>query len=220
MPIPTEEDKTKYNGVSIKNFPKETKQAEIVEFLLSRSLPDDFSEDKVEVGSHGNVEITKISSETCQEIISKVHFAETRQKFFGRPIYCRAIRELTPVKAAPDNPNGQKSDGEKVAETRAKGLVNDPNLDITPEDDEFGGGKKDGITDDFVFDPPVAKLKSKLFKNAGDTTEEDTDNETPNPAEKFLKESKTPAMKTSKRSRATPGTSETKVGKKTKTKSN
>ena len=51
-PIPSAEDKTKYDGVSIKNFPKETKKVDIIDFLKTKGLPDDFSTDNVELGTH------------------------------------------------------------------------------------------------------------------------------------------------------------------------
>ena len=96
--------------------------------------------------------------------------------------------------------------------------VSDMADDILTEDGEFGGDNDDKV-DGFVFDPPVKKLKSKLFKNGGEVSEDDTDTEPPNPADAFRKDSKTPATKNPKRSRATPtGTSETKVEKKSKNK--
>ena len=214
-PNPSEEDNHKFDGVSIKNFPKETKEAEIIDFLLSKGLPEDFTKDKIEVGSHGNVEVTRISPQTCREIISKIHFAETRQKYFGKPIYCRAIRELTPVKKQDAS---DVNNSEKVVEEEELAVNKETVESILTEDDEFGGDNDDKV-DGFVFDPPVNKLKSKLFKNGGEVSEVDTDTEPPNPADAFRKDSKTPATKAPKRSRATPtGTSETKVEKKSKNK--
>ena len=235
VPTPSEEDKSKYDGISLKNFPKETKKSEIIEFLLSKGLPEDFTKDNIEVGTHGNVEIRMISAETCQQMISQIHFAETRQTFFGKPIYCRAIRELTPVKNAQEASNdASTSQTNEKATTDSDKEVKKPKKKkkvgtkkdvggwediLTTEDGEFDDAGDEKF-DDFEFGPQIENLaNSKLFKNVEETSGEDTDIEPSNPALKFLRDPKTPATtKPPKRGRPTPtGTSATKIEKKTKT---
>ena len=42
--------------------------------------------------------ISNLDATLCQILLKSIHFSDTRQKFFGKPIYCRATRQLTPVK--------------------------------------------------------------------------------------------------------------------------
>ena len=207
-PVPSEEDVRKYDGVAIKNFPKETKKHEVIEFLKSKGLPEDFSNDNIAFGSHGNVEIRKMSSKSCQELISNIHFVTTRQTFFGKPIYCRATRDLTPEKPKANEHEVEKENDEETKQDEAAALFEVTEAVETDEEE----------TDDFVFDSePLDKIKSKLLEGTDGSSSEE---EAPDPALKFLKDPKTPATsKQKKRERTTPsGTSDKKVEKKTKSK--
>ena len=87
-PEPTEDEKNKFNGIALKNFPKETKKVDIIELLKTIGLPEGFPQERIVFGNHGNVEIRNLSAQTCQEIIKNIHFPESRKKYFGKPIYC------------------------------------------------------------------------------------------------------------------------------------
>ena len=218
-PKPTEEDKNKYNGVSIKNFPKEIKKEDIIEFLKSRGLPADFSSDNIEVGTHGNVEVDVLSSVQCQELIEKIHFVETRTTFFGKPIYCRATRNLTPEKPAEEVYDNVEDSKEAAAvENDEEAKEKDPKPNNGDNEFEF----EDDPTEKGIVFEPLTKIDSKLLNSGGESSaEESGDESTAKLALKFKKDTKAtpaPKNKADKRSRTTPtGTSETKIGKKTKT---
>ena len=231
-PKPTEEDTTKYNGVVFKNFPKESKKVDIINFLKANGLPEDFSNDNIVFGNHGNVEVRSIISQACQQIIKNIHFPETRQKFFGKPIYCRATRDLTPEKLNENIPEIDKRQVVDEQQETAKKPVDDEQQETAKKhvDDEQqenpAPSEKDKQneaaaleTDDlgFVYEP-AEKIDSKLLNGSSDESGESSD-ENPDPALKFLKspKSKTPAN-CKKRSRATPSSTSDKKTEKKKTK--
>ena len=156
----------------------------------------------------------KMTSQTCQELISNIHFVTTRQTFFGKPIYCRATRDLTPEKPTENNPVDDEKNDEETKQNEAAALV------IEEKGTEPVGDEENG----FVFETvdmrePLANINSKLLNGSEESSEEEE--EAPNPALKFLKNPKTPASaskKQKKRERPTPsGTSDKKIEKKTKT---
>ena len=212
-PTPTEEEMKRYNGKSIKNFPKETKKVDIVNLLHAKGLPEDFSENNIQFGNHGNVEVKQVPAQLCQEIINNIHFAETLEKFFGKPIYCRATRDLTPEKQAKDIP-----------ETEETNVVNDAKVQsivITKQDE---AAALPNATDGFVFGEydPISKIRSKLLNDTEESSEDSDTNDDHGLAKEFLKTPKTTGntstTKPKKRTRATPtGTSGQKIEKKTKT---
>ena len=212
-PTPTEEEMKRYNGKSIKNFPKETKKVDIVNLLHAKGLPEDFSENNIQFGNHGNVEVIQVPAQLCQEIINNIHFAETLEKFFGKPIYCRATRDLTPEKQAKDIP-----------ETEETNVVNDAKVQsivITKQDE---AAALPNATDGFVFGEydPISKIRSKLLNDTEESSEDSDTNDDHGLAKQFLKTPKTTGntstTKPKKRTRATPtGTSGQKIEKKTKT---
>ena len=216
-PIPSAEDKTKYDGISIKNFPKETKKVDIIDFLKTKGLPDDFSTENVELGTHGNVEIVELPPQLCQELINNIHFVETRSTFFGKPIYCRPTRNLTPEKPEAEEKEPTTNEQTKLSEAATvenNAEVKEKDLMSSNEDVEFEFEEnQDG--DGFIF----PKIDSKLLDSEGESSSEESEDESAKRALKFRKDAKaTPATKKAdKRSRATPnGNSETKIGKKTK----
>ena len=221
-PETTEEDRTKYNGVTLKNFPKDTKKDDIIELLMANGLPEDFSTDNIVFGNHGNLEIRNILPQNCQEIISKKHYIETRQTFYGKPIYCKATRDLTPVKPSSDISDGPNDDedneSEKLSEAAATIHDDGQNDDEDNESDKLSEAEAT-IHDDFVFEyEPIDNINSKLI-TGGDESFDETEDEDPNPATKFLKNHKRPAStKPRKRNRPTPSsTINKKIEKKTKT---
>ena len=77
-------------------------------------------------GEHGieNIRINKavrntwvvidcLSPSDVQTIFNSINYHETKQKFFDAPLYCKALRNMTPVKKTPEqveNPNNTKED--------------------------------------------------------------------------------------------------------------
>ena len=105
------------------NFPKEAKKIEVIEFLKYKGLPEELPNENIVFGTHGNVELMKMTSQTCQELISNIHFVTSRQTFFGKPIYCRATRDLTPEKPTENNPVDDEKNDEETKQNEAAALV-------------------------------------------------------------------------------------------------
>ena len=216
-PEPTEDDKSKYDGVCLKNFPKEAKKTEVINFLKSKGLPEELSDDNIAFGTHGNVEIRRIPSQICQDLIDNIHFVATRQTFFGKPIYCRAVRALTPEKLleAP-SPSKEVAKQDEAAAALTVKEVSDEEVSVG----EVVGEEEDN---DWEFEDEqsfvIDKVNSKLF---GDNSELSEDSDTPNPAMMFLKDpnkSAAVSIKNKKqKTRQTPtSASAKKIEKKTKT---
>ena len=147
-PDSTEEDVEKYTGVVINNFPPKVAKADLIKFLKKRGLPKDFSSESVmlsDTEKGTNVEITKLHGDLVKSLISNIHFIETRTKFFDRPLYCRAIRDLTPKKSP------------TTASSRMEVSKSSLDSDINSEDD------LDSY--DFTEDVSISKSPSgQLFK--------------------------------------------------------
>ena len=86
-------DVEKYAGVSIRQFPRDTDQGEIVEFLCKEGLPDDKKED-ISFQAKGVVTISNLDNATSKQLIEAIH-----GKFnFGKRLYCNGVIPLTPDK--------------------------------------------------------------------------------------------------------------------------
>ena len=153
----------------------------------------------------------------CQELINNIHFVETRSTFFGKPIYCRPTRNLTPEKQENEEKEpttNEKTKQSEAATVKSNSEVKEKYMMSSNEDAEFEFEEnQDG--EDFIF----PKIDSKLLDSEGESSSEESEDESAKYALKFKKDAKaTPATKKAdKRSRTTPnGNSETKIGKKTK----
>ena len=105
-PKPTQKDLEKYVGITLRNFNPQVENKEIVNFLYDNGLPNDtnlshFFFDRTVKNT--SVRIEPISTETVQ-ILMKLHFPTSEKKFFNLPIYCRALRNLTPEKTLHTEP--------------------------------------------------------------------------------------------------------------------
>ena len=161
-PAPTEEDINKYAGIVISNFPLGLAKADVIKFLKKKGLPGKFDSEKVVLSDSKkctNVEICPLESDSVKTIMSKIHFIETKTKFFERPLYCRAVRDLSPLKAL------SKDGDPEVSCNKNKDVVLSPN-------------KNDPDYDFINIDTMKKTPSSKLFRNADcSSTEDDSDNE-------------------------------------------
>ena len=89
-------DNDNFTGVSIKSFPKDTEETQIIELLLSSGLPvTDLNE--ISIKPSGMVTIMNLDNLVCKTLIQKLHM----QTFFGRKVYCNGVVQLTPEKPLP-----------------------------------------------------------------------------------------------------------------------
>ena len=210
-PEPTDSDLEKFDGLSLKNFPRNLPKKDIVNFLISKGLPEDFQSNSVALGKHGNVEISNLDATLCQTLLKSIHFSDTRQKFFGKPIYCRATRQLTPVKDNLTAPVEMLQKNNSRISTPKDSSESDNSDNYQTGYDEDHSGPK-------VQELNKCLAKSKFFRNMkalpgddeGDDENEGSaeefdwfDNLTSNgQAAQFLKDSDSPRSRTSTKKEA------------------
>ena len=178
-PQPIEKDIQKYEGLLIKNFPKTMMDEDIIAFLKEIGGEDlgEGSEVKFEKNDKNiTVSIESLTPGTVQRLIKLVHFPETKQKFFNVPLYCRAIRTLTPAKSTNDGLDIPENSAEQV-HAALTSVANDEkaakkNTDLV---------KNTALVEKSLLEnpKPAEEIKSKLFGNLGeaDNTEEDIESE-------------------------------------------
>ena len=97
-PEPTEADFLRTEGLIVNNFPKTLSDEEIHKFLKD-CFQDDIDETRIKLSkSKKNISATvePLSPEQVQKATKLIHFPNCKQKFFQNPLYCRAIRTLSP----------------------------------------------------------------------------------------------------------------------------
>ena len=127
-----------------------------------------------------------------QDLLKSIHYSETRQKFFNRPIYCRATRQLTPVK---------QSEAKLVKVTESSDSDTSDNYE-TGYDEDMGGQNKTKLP---------KNCKSKFFKKRKDLPSDDEsgsdqgfvwdDLSVDQPADNFIKPTSTPGISGARKER-------------------
>ena len=92
-------DHDKFTGISLKTFPKDTDQCQIVELLHASGLPIT-NMDEIVIKPNGVVSVRNLDNSVCLALINALH----NQKHFGRKLFCNGIIPLTPEKL--DKPPG------------------------------------------------------------------------------------------------------------------
>ena len=110
-PPMSETDKAKLIGVRINNFDLENSEDEILEFL-QKNISKNIEKENIEMMKNTrNISVSVISGLTSENILaalSVIDFKESKKLYLGRPLYCKPIRNITPVK--PTNPAGTPPD--------------------------------------------------------------------------------------------------------------
>ena len=105
-PEPTNRDVDKYNGITIRNIPSTLDDKSILQFLINYGVPTEHDSDHIRITKkprNSSVFVDSLTPEQVQVIFKSLHFHETNQKFFDVPIYCKPLRNMTPVKTAVDS---------------------------------------------------------------------------------------------------------------------
>ena len=98
----TNSDMERFNGIRINNFQLSMSEQEIVDFLC-KEVSSEITDEKVKIIKHkktSSVIIEGLDSEVVIEILNKIDFSITKKVFNNFPLYCRPIRDMTPVKDA------------------------------------------------------------------------------------------------------------------------
>ena len=82
-----------FSGVSVKGFPKDGDQSQMLETLLASGLPI-HSIDDVSFKSNGTIIIKELTTDICKQMIDNLH----GQIFMGKKVFCNGLVALTPNK--------------------------------------------------------------------------------------------------------------------------
>ena len=82
---------SQFNGVSIKNIPKDTEPGEIINYLVKSGLPIQFTEN-IDIKENGNVIVTSLENEICNLLLRNIHLS----KQFNKKLICRGIIPMSP----------------------------------------------------------------------------------------------------------------------------
>ena len=103
-PVPTEQDLQKYQGINISNFPPHLSETDIFTFLIEKGLPKDLNMNSIHLlKTDKNIKILindSLDWETVQTLTKSIHFHDSHQMFWDTPLFCKPIRQLTPMKPA------------------------------------------------------------------------------------------------------------------------
>ena len=83
----------KFSGVTVKRFPKDIDNGDIMELLLSAGLPEPLK-DSVIIKSNGSVDIRNLDNGACLQMIDHLH----NQVHLGKKLFCNGFIALTPEK--------------------------------------------------------------------------------------------------------------------------
>ena len=109
----TETDKERYIGLNIANFNIDIVDEEIRKFVVD--AVGESIEDKITIVRDKKKAVVTISdsltADTIREAMNKINFSDCKQKFFGKPLYCRPLRDITPDKKtqADETPDSKSS---------------------------------------------------------------------------------------------------------------
>ena len=89
----SQQDPTKFTGIRISSFSKDTDHGQIMEFLVNSGLPDSYK-DNVSIKQNGSVLIETLPNNLCLELKESLH----NKIGLGRRLYCNGIVPRTPDK--------------------------------------------------------------------------------------------------------------------------
>ena len=98
---PSNRDIELSDGIWIKNFLKTLDDKELVTFLINHGLPLDHENEKIQINRgerNSSVSINGLSSPDVEMLFKSIHFHTTEQKFFDVPLFCKPLRNMTPIK--------------------------------------------------------------------------------------------------------------------------
>ena len=87
----------RFAGITLKNFPKDADQAELVDLLIDAGLPEEKIE-LVKVCFNGTVTIRGLDNELSLDLIGFIH----GKKYISKTIFCNGIVPMSPEKNSND----------------------------------------------------------------------------------------------------------------------
>ena len=98
-----ETDSAKFTGIFINNFPLDISKKEIYSFLGAKipGLSKSIEKDEINVVKNARnqcVSLEPLDPSLVLKLKQALHYPDTNEKHFGNSLYCKPIRNLTPVK--------------------------------------------------------------------------------------------------------------------------
>ena len=121
---PSNRDIELSDGVIIKNIPSQLEDNAIINFLRNYGMPFGHEVEHISINREGkNIKVTieELSPTDVKTMFKSIHFHEAKIKFFGVPLYCTAIRNMTPKKKEDvRNENADKKDKQKPVDNHVE----------------------------------------------------------------------------------------------------
>ena len=103
----TTADMQRYVGLSIANMCLDVGDEEIKKFV-TEYVSEEIEADKISIIREKKKAVVTINHSLTAEIVKQammtINFSDCKTKFFGRPLYCRPIRDITPEKPSQSSP--------------------------------------------------------------------------------------------------------------------
>ena len=140
-----------FNGVCIKQIPRDTDHGDILEFLCENGLPEDKREG-VKINDNGTVLIHDLDSYIVEYLITTIH----GKVHFGKKLYCNGVIPLTPNKSEVPHVNSNANKSSILAEST--NLENKPKSPLQLQTETVHDNPS--VTDYIPIDSSVAELDS------------------------------------------------------------
>ena len=152
----------KLTGLQINNFPKDITDEEIVKFLKENVKADldtvNFEYSNTEAKHNKSIYVfSGLNPEEIEAAVKKIDFKQSTQTFCKKPLYCKAMKNITPVKS---NPN-VGSENEQNREQENKDKQND---DL---EDKMESEEGDAIAKPKFIDEEKKKVKQGSTSQSG-----------------------------------------------------
>ena len=96
-----EDDEERFVGMTIANINLEISDEDILKFI-AENVKEEISDKNIDIIRDKKKAVATITStltaKVINEAMSRINFADSKKKFFGKPLYCRPLRDITPVK--------------------------------------------------------------------------------------------------------------------------
>ena len=98
-----EPDEINYTGLSIANISLDIPDGDILKFI-NDSISSNIQASAVTIVREKKKSVVNINhlftKSSMRSVMANINFSDCKQKFFGRPLYCRPLRNLTPEKVS------------------------------------------------------------------------------------------------------------------------
>ena len=123
----------RFNGVSIKQFPKEIDHGQIIEFIIQSGLPTEKAE-LITINNRGTAVVRNLENSLCLKLISAIH----NKRHFDRKLFCNGIVPLTPEKtpseaAALSSDSASNQQGDKSLSSTGQNIVPEAQQQLTKD---------------------------------------------------------------------------------------